>query len=110
MSTTENLFYAISDKRLFWIAGYTDNTTRIAEHVEMLQNKTKQFSELINIDKMKSHDTENIMSDFITKSRRYKQMRYFWLNDVKQSDCPKNAYVLDNDWTMVQWHSHSAQR
>ena len=95
-SANVDLFYSESEKKLFWIAGYTDNTCGVDAHINMLTAKRDMFLDMCGLPK----DTK-IFSDYITKSRRYKSMRYFWANDV--SEAPEEAFKLGSDWTMYKW-------
>ncbi|MBK7362627.1 MAG: hypothetical protein IPJ01_10065 [Micavibrio sp.] len=95
----EDLFYSTSEKKLFWIAGYTDNSYNVKEIVSTLTNNRNHF-----IKTCKLPEKSLVRTDYITKSSRYKSMRYFWVDNIKTP--PKNAFELGDDWTMDKWISN----
>lgn len=95
----EELFYSQKDKRLFYIAGYSDNSYKVEEIISTLQRQRDYFLEEINFPKNTIVQTERIIESSI-----YKGMRYYWINDVKVKDVPKKAFRLGKDyWTMDKW-------
>ena len=92
----EDLFYSSSEKKLFWVAGYTDNHYDVEKTVSMLTNNRNHFIKACNLPK-----NSQVATDYITKSSRYKSMRYFWIDNVENP--PKDAFVLGKDWTMHGW-------
>ncbi len=92
----KDLFYSISEKSLFWIAGYTDNSCNVREIVSVLENNRRHF-----VSNCKLPKNALVNTDYITSSSRYKSMRYFWINDIETP--PKDAFVLGEDWTMHKW-------
>jgi len=94
----KDLFYSPTEKRLFWIAGYTDNSYCVKSIVSTLQNNTKFFLKQVNLP-----EKTQVNTDYITKSRRYKSMRYFWINELEPDRVPKEAFLLNEDWTMGSW-------
>ena len=95
----KDLFYSVSEKKLFWIAGYTDNSHNVKEIVSTLTNNRNHF---IRICKLPENSVVN--TDYITKSSRYKSMRFFWVDNVETP--PEDAFELGNDWTMHKWISN----
>ncbi len=94
----KDLFYSPTEKRLFWIAGYTDNSCNVKEIISVLQNNTNFF-----LTQTKLPKNAQVKTDYITNSRRYKSMRYFWINDVEVENVPEEVFLLGNDWTMYKW-------
>jgi len=94
----KDLFYSQTEKRLFWIAGYTDNSYNVKEIISVLQNNTNFL-----LTQTKFPKNTIVYTDYITSSRRYKSMRYFWINDVEAEKAPKEAFLLNDDWTMYKW-------
>jgi hypothetical protein len=94
----KDLFYSNSEKKLFWIAGYnaSDNSTSVKEIISVLKNNAEYF-----IRNCKLPSKALINTDYITNSSRYKNMRYFWVNDIENP--PLDAFVLGSDWTMQKW-------
>ena len=92
------LFYSVKDKRLFWVAGYTDNSYDVNFIIRMLRIKRKIFREMTKISNYKK-----VKTDFITKSSRYKSMRYFWVDNIEIDKVPEEAFQLGTDWDMMKW-------
>lgn len=61
----EDLFYSVSEKKLFWIAGYTDNSYNVKEIVSVLTNNRNHF-----IKNCKLAENTLVQTDYITSSRR----------------------------------------
>lgn len=95
----EDLFYSVSEKKLFWIAGYTDNSYNVKEIVSTLTNNRNYF-----IKNCKLTENTVVRTDYITQSSRYKSMRYFWVDNIETP--PKDAFELGDDWTMDKWISN----
>jgi len=89
----DGLFYSKKDKKLFFIPKYYTHGTgmleTLIENLEEGRNILRKFA-----------PTGVIYCDEIRKSRRYKSMWYF---AVKTDECPKEAFGLDNDWSMMEW-------
>ncbi len=94
----KELFYSPSDKKLFYIAGYTDNSYCVKTIIASLSSQTKYFLKFVGFP-----DNTIVRTDYITKSSRYKSMRYFWINDVDSEEIPEEAFVLNEDWDMYKW-------
>ena len=94
---SNELFYSGDEKILFWVAGYTDNTQHVNTILENLKNLRDHFVRL--------GGKGAIKTDFITESRRYKYMRYFWCEDMEEKDVPEDAFRITgaNGWTMRKW-------
>lgn len=100
MKPIENLFYTPNDGFLFWVTGYTSND------LKSIIEKGNEFQKLSN------RNLDDIYTEMISKSSRYKNMMVFW---TKTSVVPKEAYVikidketcdrhnLKDDWTMWKW-------
>jgi hypothetical protein len=99
MSSTNKLFYSEEEKILFWIAGYTDNDQCVNTIISTLQSLRDHFLDICE----KCHGV--VKTDVINKSRRYKYMRVFWLEDVSVLDIPEDAFCIANEseWTMWKW-------
>jgi len=96
----KELFYSPLDKNLFWIAGYTDNSYCVKNIISTLENNRNYFLKQTDLPK-----NTQVNTDYITNSRRYKSMRYFWVKDIEPENVPKEAFILtaENDWTMYKW-------
>lgn len=88
----ENLFYSYTEKTLFWVAGYTDNSNKIDEIVKMLEEKKQEF--------IKAGGEGDICTYSIEQSRRYKLMRVFYCTTDK---IPENAFILGKPKTEEEW-------
>jgi hypothetical protein len=95
-SIQKNLFYSKSEGILFYVAGYTDNSDNVLEIIEMLKKGANVVAELINA------DIKEVRTFFVNNSRRYKNMRVFY---VKTDVIPKDAFTIteENNWTMSKW-------
>ncbi len=93
-----DLFYSPTDKRLFWVAGYTDNSYNVREIITVLESNMNFF-----LKEVKFAKNTKVKTDYITKSRRYKSMRYFYIENVELKDVPKDAFLLGEDWDMIKW-------
>lgn len=94
----KELFYSGKEKILFYIAGYTDNSFNVKEIISVLENNRNYFLTQVEMSK-----NTVVRTEFIINSRRYKSMRYFWINDVEPDKIPKEAFILNDDWTMQKW-------
>lgn len=94
----KDLFYSTKEKKLFYIAGYTDQSYAVHNIIKMLREQKKQFLKITAF-RLNKH----VNTDYITKSSRYKSMRYFWINNVEPDKVPKEAFILNDDWTMQKW-------
>lgn len=92
----KDLFYSPTEKLLFWVAGYTDNTENVNKLVKMLDTLAMKFANKVLVKK------SDVRTTFVTHSRRYKQMRVFY---VKTDHAPKKAFSIGSDkgWTMNKW-------
>lgn len=84
----KNLFYSQSDKKLFYIAGYLDNS------LKSLNQTALEFSKVA---KCNVNDVQTIT---IQNSRRYKYMQMFY---VTKKETVQGAFELDGDWSMWKW-------
>lgn len=93
----KDIFYVESEKRIFWVAGYQDNSYNANSIIDMLENCLSKLRKYLSIDKKKI-----IFTEYISKSSRYKSMRVFWIDEI---ECPTNVEIfkLGNDWTMQKW-------
>lgn len=96
METIRELYYSKVEKILFYVAGYTYNGENVGEQVEMLIKGAEKLATLIKTDR------KNINTFFVTKSRKYKYMRVFY---VKTDIVPEGAFSLNkkSGWTMKRW-------
>lgn len=92
-----DLFYSEKEKICFWIAGYTDNSCNVSEFIKMLEDNRLIFARAIGKERL-----DNISTDYIWESIRYKYMRYFY---CRMDKCPDGAFVITeaNGWTMDKW-------
>jgi len=95
-NTMKDLFYSQTEQRLFWIAGYTDNSSLVTSIVLTLESCRNYF-----IKQCKLPQNAFIKTDYCTSSMRYKSMRYFWVDNIETP--PEDAFVLGDDWTMDKW-------
>ena len=101
----DNLFYSEEENILFWVAGYTaaDNTQHVDEIITSLRKRWNEF--VFDVAKLPPSRTQEVKTDYITESRRYKYMRVFWCGDVEPEDVPEDAFHITgaNGWTMWKW-------
>jgi hypothetical protein len=97
-SLIDNLYYSTEEKILFWVAGYTDNYHEVDEIKQMLDECVKEFETVIP-----RGVKFPIKTDYITESRRYKNMRYFYVSISDENFVPRRAFELDKSWTMYSW-------
>jgi len=92
------LFYSEIDKKVFYVAGYTDNSDNVNVIINTLKEQKEKFLNMVPGLKEAS-----VMTTYVEKSSRYKYMRVFYANNVKKA--PKGAFILnkENDWTMDKW-------
>jgi predicted nucleotidyltransferase component of viral defense system len=99
----KDIFYSPNEKIVFYVAGYTDNSYKVDECIKVLKEGQLFLEKLIS--KFQSIDTREVKSAYITKSRRYKSMRVFWIEGVNQA--PRGAFVINSDggdyWNMWKW-------
>ena len=99
----KDLFYSGDEKILFWVAGYTyaDNTQDVNDMILSLQEKSIEFI----TETGQAGKNRVVKTDYITKSRRYKYMRYFFCEGIEKEDVPENAFHItgENGWTMRKW-------
>lgn len=91
----KKLFYSQKENILFYVAGYTDNSDNVQKIIAMLQEKSAQFIGLHS-----SYKLENVKTFYVTKSKRYKSMRVFYL---ETSIVPEIAFSLCENCTMMEW-------
>lgn len=84
----KNLFYAHSDKKLFYIAGYLDN------NLKSLNQAALEFS------KVAKCNVEEVHTFTVQNSRHYKYMQVFYVITEKIA---QGAFELGSDWTMWKW-------
>ena len=92
-------FYSETEKILFNVAGYTDNSSNVEEIKKVLDNGVNELCELSKV----KFDRKNVRTDFIRTSSRYKYMRVFYIEDIEDELIPKEAFRLGKDWTMRKW-------
>ena len=89
-----NLFYSKTERILFHVAGYADNTDNVEQ---IIQKLTEGAEKLVEIS---FEDKENVNTFVVTHSRQYKGKRVFW---VRTDNVPDAAFKLTDDWTMTKW-------
>lgn len=92
----EQLYYSKKDNILFFISGYPFESSNVMGIIEELKNGRNYFIKLCGLDKSAQVETE-----IVTHSRRYKQMRVYYIRECKMP--PNNAFKLGEDWTMDKW-------
>jgi len=90
----DDLFYSLKEKKMFYVAGYVDNSSKVSECIKVLEEGEKNIKKLIGTNKCE------VSSRYIEKSSRYKSMRVFY---VDTRIIPPNAFVLNADWDMWKW-------
>lgn len=97
MNLTRDLFYSESEKILFAVAGYTDNTDNINKHINMLTGGRDEFV------KVSGCEPDDVMTTLVEHSRRYKLMRVFYCRGIDIP--PEEAFCItgENGWTMNLW-------
>lgn len=90
----DNLFYSKNEKRLFWIAGYTDNNPGAVASAIMLIESAKKLAGKAE------KDPTDVNTFFVDESNRYKNMRVYWVDTEK---IPEDAFIIDGNWTMMNW-------
>lgn len=93
----ENLFYAYQGKVLFHVAGYQDNDNNVVNIIKALNAGARKLAGLISVDK------KRVQTFLIEKSRRYKHMRVFFIENVESAFVPQGTYRIGADWTMETW-------
>lgn len=95
MFKKEGLFYSGKEGILFGIAGYTDGSHKVSDIISMLDSNAEELAKLVDADK------KEVKTIFVSRSRRYKNMRVFY---IETTVCPKEAFVITgNGWTMWKW-------
>lgn len=92
-----DLYYSPTENIIFGIAGYTDNSSNVQEIIKMLEENRLEFCQKAGIIRM-----DDVRTDFINKSSRYKNMRVFYLVDFTNS-IPENCFSIGEDWTIWNW-------
>lgn len=95
----KDLFYSESEKRIFFIAGYTDNSYNVREIIGVLENNRKFLLKHIGL----PEKSTIVNTGYITTSKRYKSMRYFWIDNIEKDEVPEDAFWLNNEWKMHEW-------
>jgi len=83
-----NLFYAPSEKRLFYITGYLNNS------LSAINAQAAMFAKAVNcsVDQVNTFEVQH--------SQRYKYMQVFYVDNVETTD---KAYSLNDNWGMYSW-------
>ena len=92
-----DLFYSENGKLAFWVSGYDSTYGNCIEVMKYFDTYTKKAAEALNT------PIENIRTDVIRESRRYKGMRFFYAD---RETAPENAFFInsnDNYWNMMKW-------
>jgi len=102
----KNLFYSSAEGIIFWVAGFTENSSRVDSILNMYDRCTREFTKKF----LTTHVTateiidliSNVSTGMVTKSRCYLGMRYFWVK-APWKCVPKEAKCLEEGWTMKSW-------
>lgn len=95
----KDLFYFPQESLLCWVAGYTrdGNASKVFEMIADLKENAETFAKAAKI------KFEDVRTEYIYQSRRYKNMRIFYAK-IESENVPKEAYSVGNsDWTMGKW-------
>ena len=93
------MFYFQEGKNLCWVAGYTadKNTVKANDIIKSLQENTQKFADIAGV------DTDMVRTDTIQQSRRYKDMRFFFVCNF-DGTLPDGTYEVKGEgWTMMKW-------
>ena len=84
----KDLFYAPSEKRLFYIAGYL--STKLSD----INKQAELFAKIAkcSVDAVSTFEVQN--------SQRYKYMHVFYVDNVETID---GAFNLGDNWGMYSW-------
>ena len=85
----KNLFHSQSDHILFYIPGYY-----IDSIIKALNKEAAVFAKIAGC------KVEDVNTQRITHSRRYKNMQVFYITAFEPVS---NAFILDGDWSMWKW-------
>lgn len=85
------------NKVLFWVAGYTAdlNTDNAVAKINDLKNHATSFAEAINV------PLEDVNTFEVRKSRRYQNMRVFYVKDF-EGTLPPGTFEI-NHHTFSEW-------
>ena len=99
-SVRKNTFYSQKNYggTLFYVAGYTDSFCEVNKITRMLQ-EGKDVIKMI----CPSAKEDQIKTDYINQSRRYKGMRIFYVENIQEADVPEFVFKLGEDWDMWEW-------
>lgn len=84
----KNLFYSHSDKKLFYIAGYLDNS------LKSINQAALEFSKIAKC------NVDDVQTSTVQNSCKYKYMQVFY---VTKEETVQGALELDGDWSMWKW-------
>lgn len=98
----ETAFYSEKDDIYFYIAGYhgCDNTMLAIEIANKLIGEINKLTKLLGV------KDSDIKTDRITKSRRYKYMRVFYIQNAKANVLESElntAFCIGGGWSMQSW-------
>ncbi len=97
------LFYSTSEKILFYVAGYTDNSDKVSEIKKTLNAGVKVLVDILKDSGYIELDEKLVNTTFVTHSMRYKYMRVFYVQNVEKKYVSKSAFQIGKDWTMDKW-------
>lgn len=92
----KNLFYFETENLLCWVAGYTadGNSALVSKIAGSLIADGNKFADISGV------SINEVCTEFITKSRRYKNMRVFY---ARVGQPPSGATKISSPWTMSRW-------
>ncbi len=87
----KDLFYTESDKRLFWVSGYSNNS----ETIGSIKQRATAFAKIAKI------AVEDVQTYVIQNSRRYRYMRvYYCTSEFIPTEID---HKFGSDWTMFKY-------
>jgi len=87
----KQLFYSESDRRLFWVSGYSSDSETIGE----IKQRAVDFAKIAKV------DVEDVQTYVIQNSRRYKYMRvYYCTSEFIPTEI---NHKFGSDWTMFKY-------
>jgi len=88
----KELFYTEHDKMLFWVSGYENGSNNVVEYTNSILDDAKKFASIADC------DLTNVKSTVINNSRRYKNMRVFYISaewdNLNKETLPKDCYFV----------------
>lgn len=92
---TENLYYSPSEEIAFYIPNHYPDRLNVWEQIKMLEREAMNFARLLG----GNLRLDDMQSDEIRESRRYKGMRVWW---IKFNKVPEGAFVIGSEETTLE--------